>query len=74
MVVRMQSNSPISIALNIHCQLPHHTIITGDELIIDGYATYHSLPCYINQQQRFWYDSARGIHFRTIVKALNGTV
>ena len=70
MVVRIKSNSPISTVLSLTCQLPHHTSILGDELVLDGYAAYHSLPHYVRDSQMFWYDSTRGIHFRTIVKVL----
>lgn len=70
MVVRITSNRPISAVLRLECQLPHRAVAYGSELIVDGYAAYHSLPHYTYAPQMFWYDSARGIHFRTIVKVL----
>lgn len=74
MVVRLKSSRHIAVGLGMLCELPHQTSAAGDELIVDGYAAYHSLPHYVDQPQRFWYDSARGIHFRTIVKVLKGRV
>lgn len=74
MVVRLQSSKPISVSLQMNCQLPNSKNIANDELVVDGYAAYHSLPHYTYQNQMFWYDSTRGIHFRTIVKVLQGEV
>lgn len=74
MVVRLRSNKPISIGLKMDSQLPHSVSIADNELIVDGYAAYHSLPHYTYQEQMFWYDSTRGTHFRTIVKVLVGEV
>lgn len=74
MVVRLRSNKPISIRLEMDSQLPHSVSIAGNEMVVDGYAAYHSLPHYTYQEQMFWYDSARGTHFRTIVKVLVGEV
>lgn len=74
MVVRLRSNKPISIGLKMDSQLPHSVSIADNELIVDGYAAYHSLPHYTYQKQMFWYDSTRGTHFRTIVKVQEGEV
>lgn len=74
MVVRLRSSKPISIRLEMDSQLPHSVSIADNELIVDGYAAYHSLPHYTYQKQMFWYDSTRGTHFRTIVKVQEGEV
>lgn len=74
MVVRLRSNKPISIELKMDSQLPSTMSVNGNELVVDGYAAYHSLPHYTYQEQMFWYDSTRGTHFRTIVKVLEGEV
>lgn len=74
MVVRLRSSKPISIGLKMDSQLPHSVSIADNEMVVDGYAAYHSLPHYTYQEQMFWYDSARGTHFRTIVKVLVGEV
>lgn len=74
MVVRLCSSKPISIGLEMDSQLPHSVSIADNEMVVDGYAAYHSLPHYTYQEQMFWYDSARGTHFRTIVKVLVGEV
>ena len=67
MVVRIRSSKPFRCALSLHSQLPHHTSVSQGELYLDGYAAYHSLPHYTYRPQMFWYDSSRGIHFRTII-------
>ena len=74
MVVRLRSSKPISIGLKMDSQLPHSVSIADNEMVVDGYAAYHSMPHYTYQEQMFWYDSARGTHFRTIVKVLVGEV
>lgn len=74
MVVRLRSSKPISIGLEMDSQLPHSVSIADNEMVVDGYAAYHSLPHYTYQEQMFWYDSTRGTHFRTIVKVLVGEV
>lgn len=41
------------------------------DLTIDGYTAYNSLPgYYFGEEERFHYDSNRGIHFRTIVRVI----
>lgn len=54
-----------------HCQLPHTVQAHGNEMIVDGYVAYHSLPNYVGEQEKFFYDSKRGVHFRTIVHVEN---
>ena len=34
-------------------------------MVVDGYAGYASLPSYYDANEKFAYDSNRGIHFRT---------
>lgn len=74
LVVRMRCDRKWRHEIGFSCQLPHSVRVEGDELIVDGYAAYHSLPHYTYQDRMFWYDSARGIHFRTIVKVIGGEV
>lgn len=69
MVVSL-SEIGLSFSLRLGSQLPHRITISGDEIIMDGYAAYHSLPGYTYAPQKFWYDAERGIHFRTIVKVV----
>ena len=60
-----------------HCQLPTIKTAKGNELIIDGYAAFSSMPNYVHgKDDGFQYDSKRGIHFRTIIHIVNkdGTV
>ncbi len=57
--------------LSYHCQLPHQTEVSGNGISIEGYAAYASLPSYYQcGGQHFWYDSNRGIHFRTVVRVV----
>jgi len=71
-VIRLTSeNGKFSRRLSYHCQLPHEITAEGNEISIEGYAAYHSLPSYVQRgSQHFWYDSDRGIHFKTLVKVL----
>ena len=54
--------------VEFHSLLPHSVLHQADEWIVDGYAAYHSLPHYLQAEQHFFYDSTRGIHFRTIIR------
>ena len=54
--------------IGLSCQLKSQIRAEeGGVLVNDGYAAYASLPSYVNAQERFQYDSSRGIHFRTKV-------
>lgn len=74
MVVRLQSKSPIFAKIILDSQQPHENKIDGNEIVSDGYAAYHSLPHYLYANQYFWYDESRGIHYRTVVKAISKNV
>lgn len=74
MVIRVRENKAFQFQLQLDSQLPHTTIAKDGEIISDGYAAYHSLPHYTYQNQMFWYDSTRGIHYRTIIKVVGGEI
>lgn len=41
------------------------------DLTVDGYTAYNSLPSYYDgKEEKFHYDSNRGIHFRTIIRVI----
>lgn len=69
-VIRITTDNPqgIRVRFSLNCPLPHTTTATGSNtLVSDGYASYASLPVYYDAQEKFFYDSERGIHFRTKV-------
>lgn len=67
-VIRLSSEVPIEASITLGSQLPHQTSASGNMLISDGYAAWHSYPNYYhNFKERFLYDPDRGIHYRTVV-------
>ena len=44
------------------------SVVDGNTLVNEGYASYASLPSYYDAKEKFAYDPQRGIHFRTMVK------
>jgi len=78
LVVRITTDNPrgIHARFSMSCQLRHTTTAqqsASTTLTTDGYAGYASLPSYYDAQEKFAYDPARGIHFRTkmLVDATN---
>lgn len=78
LVVHLTTNNPngIHARFSMSCQLRHTTTAqqtTHTTLTTDGYAGYASLPSYYDAREKFAYDAARGIHFRTklLVDAAN---
>ena len=69
-VVRITTDNPdgISARISLSCQLRNHITSSGSVITNDGYAGYASLPSYYDAKEKFAYDEARGIHFRTLVK------
>ena len=67
-VIRLSSEAPIEASIALDSPLPHQTSASGNMLISDGYAAWHSYPnYYYNFKERFLYDPDRGIHYRTVV-------
>lgn len=75
-VVRMTTDSPdgVKVRVAMESQLPCSTTVEGDVILNDGYAAYTSLPTYYAADEKFAYDESRGVHFRTAVKVVGGTV
>ena len=76
-VVRLRSQAPLNARLRFSSVLPVTVNAADGQMIIDGYAAYHSYPSYYaKMEQKHYYDPNRGIHFRTLIRALpkNGEV
>ena len=76
-VIHINTDNPKGICarISLSCQLKSKVYTTeGKMLINDGYAAYTSLPSYYDTQERFSYDSSRGIHFRTKVQVEGSNV
>lgn len=68
-------NERLSLCFRTESLLPHSVHVDKDNIVVDGYAAYHSLPSYYNKknlkpEERFLYDEHRGVHFRTIVRIM----
>ncbi|MCQ2237634.1 MAG: glycoside hydrolase family 95 protein [Bacteroidaceae bacterium] len=73
-IIRLKADKKASLDLRVglECQLPG-LIKTddGQTLTNEGFAAYQSFPNYYWQKkQKFFYDPNRGIHFKTVVKAI----
>lgn len=75
-VVRMTTDSPdgVKVRVAVESQLPCSTTVEGGVILNDGYAAYTSLPTYYAADEKFAYDESRGVHFRTAVRVVGGTV
>lgn len=72
-VVRLHTENPrgIRAVLSFQSLLPYSAVAEGNEISIEGYAAYHSLPVYHGgSRAKHLYDPERGIHFRTLVRVL----
>ena len=73
LVIRIISSQGINARLSFTSQLPCAVHTADQEIIADGYAAYHSFPNYygdLPNSHKHFYDPERGIHFRTIIKAI----
>lgn len=75
-IVRISDPAGINATLSLDSQLPAKISATGNEITMQGYAAYNSLPGYAPADERFQYDPERGIHFTTLlhVRADDGSV
>ncbi len=71
-VLRLWDEAGIDGRIVLECPLPCEIKATDGELDLRGYAAYHSLPSYYHPEgvEPFLYDPSRGIHFRTLLKAI----
>ena len=72
-VVHIVSEAPVNARVSLDTALPHELSASEEGLTVDGYAAWHTYPNYFYFKQvspeKYWYDPARGIHFRTRVYA-----
>ena len=84
-VIRITTDNPKGICARIGLSGPHPTLPADHSpsgeteegykvLVRDGYVAYTSLPSYYDAKERFSYDPARGIHFRTKVQVVGSNV
>ena len=77
LVVRITTTNPAGLhaLVSFTSQLRYDLQASGQELLADGYAAYNSLPSYYKRgEEHFSYDPDRGIHFRTAIRAVGGSV
>ena len=68
-VVHLVSEAPVNARVSLDTRLPHEASASEEGLLVDGYTPWHTYPNYYPYKQaseeKYWYDPARGIHFRT---------
>lgn len=71
-VIRLRTAAPdgIRAILSLNSLLPHTVSAGGNEISMEGYAAYNSMPSYYNSAEKHSYDPDRGIHFNTIVRVV----
>lgn len=71
-VIRLKTadSNGIKAILTLSSLLPHTASANGNEISMEGYAAYHSLPAYHQNGKSHWYDPERGIHFNTLVRVV----
>ena len=77
LVVRITTTNPAGLHARVSftSQLRYDLCANGQELLADGYAAYNSLPSYYKRgEEHFSYDPDRGIHFRTVIRAVGGSI
>ena len=72
-VIRLKSENKegIHASLSFDSPLPHSSQVADNEISVEGYAAYHSFPVYYKAEDKHRYDPERGIHFKTLVRALS---
>ena len=72
-VVHIVSEKPLNARVSLDTRLPHEIQASEEGLTVDGYAAWHTYPNYYPHNQvnpeKYSYDPARGIHFRTRLAA-----
>lgn len=76
--IRISCENPIDLSLNFESPLKYSVSAKGERITADGYASYTSLPSYVDAkpEEKLVYDPNRGVRFRTNISAVptNGTV
>lgn len=68
--INARQKAKLDFSIDFSSLLPHTVSVEGNEIIVDGYASYHSYPNYYNaipNQEKHLYDPSKGIHFRTVI-------
>lgn len=71
--VKIVSPQGLDFSLSFNSLLPTTVNADGNELIVDGYAAYHTYPSYYHEipdEEKHLYDENKGIRFRTIVRVV----
>lgn len=67
--VKITSPKGLDFTLSFNSPMPTTVNADGNEMIIDGYAAWHSYPNYVGGiEEKHLYDEDRGMRFRTIVR------
>lgn len=69
--IRISSQKPIDLSLSFESPLKYTVSSAGNRITADGYASYTSLPSYVEgtPEEKMLYDPERGIRFRADVSA-----
>ncbi len=71
--IRITSQRPIDFTLSFETPIKKHKVSSNSNgIIAEGSASYSSLPSYVDMpaDQKMLYDDARGIRFRTDIRAI----
>lgn len=69
-VISLDDPRGLDFSLKLSSRLPVEISAAGNEIDMQGYCAYHSLPSYAGGIDDFKYDPGRGIHFRTLLKVV----
>jgi len=69
-IVRITDPDGLNATLSLDSRLPHKVSAQDNELAMEGYTAYTSLPGYTSYDNKFQYDESRGTRFMTIVRAI----
>ena len=68
LVFRIKAPAKFNARIRLESQLPHQTMVQGNQIVSDGYVAYHSRPNYTDG--KFEYQEQRGMRYRTVVKVM----
>ena len=74
LVIRLEDSSGLDAEIRLDSPLPFRRETGDGSIDLRGYAAYHYYPDYADWKsygdRRYYYDPARGIHFRTALRVL----
>ena len=65
-VIRLTGEGPVEAVIGLDSELPHQTVAEDGSLVSDGYVAWHVIQD--GREPDRFYDSERGIHYRTVVR------